>query len=39
LPVVYNQVIVEKYREHQAVFLHDDIWLDDIFAATRIRTG
>ncbi|MCL2877458.1 MAG: glycosyltransferase family protein [Acidobacteria bacterium] len=39
LPVVYNRVISEQYREHQAVFLHDDIWLDDIFVAARIRAG
>jgi len=39
LPAVYNQVINEHYREHQAVFLHDDIWLDDIFVAARLRAG
>jgi GT2 family glycosyltransferase len=39
LPVVYNQFIAEQYREHDAVFLHDDIWLDDIFIASQIRAG
>ena len=39
LPAIYNQVITEQYREHQAVFLHDDVWLDDIFSTWRIRSG
>ena len=39
LPAVYNKVINEQYREHQAVFLHYDIWLDDIFSSWRIRQG
>jgi len=34
LPAVYNQVITEQYREHQAVFLHDDI-----FSSYRIQDG
>jgi len=39
LPTVYNQVIDEYYREHEVVFLHDDIWLDDVFFTRRIRDG
>jgi len=39
LPAVYNEVISEQNRGRQAVFLHDDVWLDDIFAAARIRAG
>ena len=39
LPAVYNQIIDEQYREHQAVFLHDDIFLDDIFFSYRIQDG
>ena len=39
LPTVYNQVIDEYYREHSVVFLHDDIWLDDVFFTRRIRDG
>ena len=39
LPAVYNQVIDECYRGHEVVFLHDDIWLDDVFFNWRIRSG
>lgn len=39
LPAVYNSVIVEQNREHEVVFVHDDLWLDDIFFASRIRAG
>ncbi|MCL1926774.1 MAG: glycosyltransferase family protein [Syntrophorhabdaceae bacterium] len=39
LPVIYNKVIAEQYREHEVVFMHDDIWLDDIFFAPRIQAG
>ena len=39
LPAVYNKVITEQYRGHEAVFLHDDVWLDDIFAPERLRDG
>ena len=39
LPVVYNQVITEEHQEHKVVFLHDDIWIDDIFFSWRILAG
>jgi len=39
LPTVYNQVITEQFREHHAVFVHDDVWFDDIFIAYNILNG
>jgi GT2 family glycosyltransferase len=37
LPKSFNQFISEKYRDHELVFLHDDLWLDDLFFSDRIR--
>ena len=39
LPAVYNQVIDECYRGYEVVFLHDDIWLEDVFFVRRILDG
>jgi len=39
LPAVYNEFITEQYREHELVFIHDDVWLDDIFFTWRVREG
>jgi len=39
LPFVYNQVITEQFREYKAVFVHDDVWFDDIFIAYTILNG
>ena len=37
LPCVYNRYLKEEYREDLVVFLHDDLWIDDIFFLIRIR--
>jgi hypothetical protein len=37
LPIVYNTFLNETFREHDLVFLHDDLWLDDLFFSDRIR--
>jgi GT2 family glycosyltransferase len=39
LPAVYNQFIHESLREEELVFLHDDLWLDDLFLSDRIRSA
>jgi hypothetical protein len=39
LPEVYNQFIGEAWREEELVFLHDDLWLDDLFFSDRIRSA
>jgi hypothetical protein len=39
LPEVYNQFIDEAFREEELVFLHDDLWLDDVFFCDRIRAA
>jgi hypothetical protein len=39
LPEVYNHFIDESCREEELVFLHDDLWLDDLFFCERIRSG
>lgn len=39
LPEVYNQFIDESWREEELVFLHDDLWLDDLFFSDRIRSA
>jgi hypothetical protein len=39
LPGVYNQFIDESLREEELVFLHDDLWLDDVFFSDRIRSA
>ena len=37
LPTVYNTFLNETFREHDLVFLHDDLWLDDLFFSDHIR--
>jgi GT2 family glycosyltransferase len=39
LPKVFNRFIDEGLREHNLVFLHDDLWLDDMFISDRIRAA
>ncbi len=39
LPAAYNQFIDESWREEELVFLHDDLWLDDLFFSDRIRSA
>ena len=39
LPKIYNQFIAEKFRGHDLVFVHDDLWLDDVFFSDRIRNA
>ena len=39
LPAAYNQFIDESLREEELVFLHDDLWLDDLFFSDRIRSA
>lgn len=39
LPEVYNQFISEAWREEELVFLHDDLWLDDLFFSDRMRAA
>ena len=37
LPKGYNQFIVEGLRQHELAFVHDDVWIDDIYFPRRIR--
>jgi GT2 family glycosyltransferase len=37
LPKVYNRFLIEPLRENILLFLHDDVWLDDMFLSDRIR--
>jgi len=37
LPVAYNRFLVEEMRPHALVFMHDDVWIDDVFFSNRIR--
>ena len=37
LPSVFNPYISETFLNDEIVFLHDDLWLDDIFFAHRIH--
>lgn len=37
LPEVYNQAIEESEGSDVLVFVHDDVWLDDIFLADRLE--
>jgi GT2 family glycosyltransferase len=39
LPTVYNRLIREELRDHQAVFLHDDVWLDDLFFSWHLQSA
>ena len=39
LPKVFNRFIDEALREHVLVFLHDDLWIDDVFFSDRIRAA
>jgi hypothetical protein len=39
LPLLYNRFLTEEHRDDLAVFVHDDLWLDDFFFADRIRAG
>lgn len=39
LPDIYNQVIRPDVMPGAAVFVHDDVWLDDAFFADRILEG
>lgn len=36
LPAVYNQVITAENDADAVVFIHDDVWLDDMFFGDRI---
>jgi hypothetical protein len=38
LPDIYNSVIAGSQAEH-LVFVHDDVWIDDIYFADRIEQG
>ena len=39
LPAAFNRFIVEEMREHALVFMHDDVWIDDLFFSDRIRAA
>lgn len=39
LPFLYNHCIQEAAPDDQLVFLHDDIWIDDIFFADHLAEG
>lgn len=39
LPKIYNRFLTEEHRDDLAVFVHDDLWLDDLFFIDRIRAG
>lgn len=39
LPSVYNRVIQESLREHIVVFIHDDVWIDDVFFVNHLLEG
>jgi GT2 family glycosyltransferase len=39
LPAAFNRFIVEEMRQHALVFLHDDVWIDDLFFSDRIRAA
>ncbi len=37
LPAIYNRHITEERRSSILVFVHDDVWLDDVFFGLRVR--
>src|ERR1035437_847150 len=39
LPAAFNRFLVEELREHHLVFVHDDVWIDDLFFSDRIRAA
>jgi GT2 family glycosyltransferase len=39
LPSVYNRVIQESFRDHILVFIHDDVWIDDVFFVNHLMAG
>jgi GT2 family glycosyltransferase len=39
LPSVYNRVIQESFRDHILVFVHDDVWIDDVFFVNHLVAG
>jgi GT2 family glycosyltransferase len=39
LSKVFNRFITEDIRGHNVVFVHDDLWLDDMFLSDRIRAA
>jgi GT2 family glycosyltransferase len=39
LPNVYNRVIQESFRDHIVVFIHDDVWIDDVFFVNHLMDG
>ena len=39
LPAVYNKVIQEAFRDHILVFIHDDVWIDDVFFVSHLLAG
>jgi GT2 family glycosyltransferase len=39
LPSVYNRVIQESFRDHILVFVHDDVWIDDVFFVNHLMAG
>src|ERR1035438_6125679 len=38
LPAAFNR-FMEEMRQHALVFLHDDVWIDDLFFSDRIRAA
>jgi GT2 family glycosyltransferase len=39
LPAAFNRFLVEELRPHALVFVHDDVWIDDLFFSDRIRAA
>ncbi len=39
LPSVYNRLIQESFRDHILVFVHDDVWIDDVFFVNHLVAG
>lgn len=39
LPALYNRFITPEWRHSLLVFVHDDVWLDDVFFAMRVRAA
>lgn len=37
LASVYNRALVPDYRDYIIVFVHDDVWIDDVFIAQRLH--
>ena len=39
LPSIYNKYIIEKYRDSYVIFLHDDVFIHDLYIEQKIRKG